>query len=322
MRSASLFLVALLLAARSAPAAESGGIVLATGSPVGVYFAVGNALCRLLGRDAERGGNKPPPGCAVKITGGSAANVELLRSGAADLAIVQSDVLHHAVHGTGRFEGRRLDKLRAVFSLHTEPFQLLVLPGFGIGGPADLKGRKVNFGPHGSAQSEMLGELARLHGHTERSFSQVLRHPPGEQFNALCEGDVEALGMFIGYPNPGYTGAMRKCGARLVDVDSEAVRRFVAERPYFSPATIPAAAYPGLDRDVRTFGVLAVLVTTTDADPAAVARVARAAMTGIDAFRGMHAALAALDVRRMTHQGIAAPLHPEAARIIGRASSP
>jgi uncharacterized protein len=303
--------------AHAQPAAKSvPAVMIGTGSPSGVYFAVGNALCRL----AQR----PPPGtagaedsqllCGVQATGGTLPNIDALRSGAIQLAILQSDGAFNATQGLGRFEGKRVEKLRSLFSLHAEPFQLLAQRSERIGSFFDLKGRKVNIGPKGTAQHEMLSELFKLHNLDERSFAQVLTLPPAQQIQALCEGDVEALGMLIGFPNSGFAKAMRDCDAQLVNADTEAIRRLIAGKPYYTMVQLPKETYPSMQTDVTTFGVLAVLSTTSDVSSEIVYRLVRRVFEQLDDLRAMHPALRHLDPQQMIRAGLSAPLHEGALR--------
>jgi uncharacterized protein len=296
---------------KSAPA-----VVIGTGSPSGVYFAVGHALCRL----AQR----PPRGsavdedhqlpCGVQATGGTLPNVDALRSGTMALAILQSDGAFNAVKGLGRFEGKRVEKLRSLFSLHAEPFQLLAQRSERMGSFVDLKGRKVNIGPKGTAQHDMFSELFKLHDMDERSLAQVLTLPPSQQIQAFCEGDVEALGMLIGFPNAGFAKAMRQCNAQLINADTEPIRRLVAGKPYYTMVQLPKDTYPSMPADITTFGVVAVLSTTSDVSPDTVYRLVRRVFEQLDDLRAMHPALRQLDPQQMIRAGLTAPLHEGALR--------
>ncbi|MDP4021890.1 TAXI family TRAP transporter solute-binding subunit [Methylobacterium sp. NEAU 140] len=304
-----------------APAAEaegSGGIMIGTGAVTGIYYRVGNAICRLVERDkraAEPGrAAEPVLPCGAMMTEGSAVNVAGLRAGTLDAALVQSDVLAHAVHGTGSFRGRANGRLRTLFSLHGEPFQLLVPRGLGLDGFADLRGRKISTGPNGSVLNEVFAALMRRHDLTEASFAQVLHLPTSDQVQAFCEGDVEAVGMLVGAPFAPFRHAIDHCGGDLLSVDSQADRALVADTAAYTPIVIPRGTYPGIERDIATFGVVAVAVTTAEMPEAVVYRMVRAVFERLDDLRAMHPSLVALDPRRMVTDGLTAPLHPGALR--------
>jgi uncharacterized protein len=287
------------------------GIAIGTGGPLGVYFVVGNALCRIAQRDNAVRLDSPDPtlGCAAASTGGSAPNVELLRSGVMEFGIIQSDVMFHAARGSGRFAGKKMEKLRSIFSLHAEPFQFLVARGLGIAGIADLKSRKVNIGPQDSAQNAIMNELFAIHKLEAKSFAQITQLAPAEQFQGFCTGDIEAIGMLIGFPNGAYASAMKNCGGELVDVMSEPVQALLAGTPYYASTTIPQSAYPTMDRATVTFGVLAVVGTTSDVPTDTVYRFVRAIFERLEDLKAMHPALAELEPRRMINDGITVPLH-------------
>jgi uncharacterized protein len=292
--------------AKPAPA-----VLVGTGLPSGVYFAVGNAVCRLAQRTPPKtsAADHDRLQCGVQATGGTVANIDALRSGAMDLALLQSDGAFNAAQGLGRYEGKPFRKLRSVFSLHAEPLQLLALRSERIGSFLDLKGRKVNIGPKGTAQHEMLTELFRLHKMDAGSFAQVLTLPSSQQVQAMCDGDVEALGMMIGFPNAGFARAMRDCNAQLINADTEAIRRLIAGKPYFSEVRLPKGTYPSMPGDITTFGVLAVLHTTSDVSADTVYRLVRRVFEQLDDLRAMHPALRQLDPQQMIRAGLTAPMH-------------
>lgn len=295
--------------------ASSPRIVIGTGAVTGVYYKAGNALCRLIEepKRADRPADPALP-CGALMTAGSIPNIAALRAGSVDAALVQSDIPDQAVRGAGPFQGRANDRLRALFSLHGEPYQLLVLRSLGLAGFEDLKGHKVNAGQTGTAPAEAFAALMRRHGLTEASLTQILRPPAADQFAAFCDGDIEALGMMVGYPNDASARAIERCGGTLLSLASPADRAMVADTPAYAGAVIPRGAYPGIDRDVTTFGGVAVAAATTDMPDATAYQIVRDVFERLDALRGMHPALAALDPHRMITDGITAPLHPGAVR--------
>src|SRR3954467_5079445 len=111
----------LLLAPFSAPAAaQQKFITIGTGGVTGVYYAVGGAVCRLMNKDRAKTGIR----CSVESTGGSVFNVNAIKSGELDFGMTQSDVQFNATKGEAQFKGTANPVLRAVFSVHPEPFTL------------------------------------------------------------------------------------------------------------------------------------------------------------------------------------------------------
>src|SRR5690554_1769993 len=124
MRRASIFATAIAaIGFLTAPAvAQQNFITIGTGGVTGVYYAAGGAICRLLNKDRKSHGIR----CSVESTGGSAYNINAIRTGDLDFGMVQSDVHYNALKGTGAFEkDGAFGELRSVFSVHPEPFTVL-----------------------------------------------------------------------------------------------------------------------------------------------------------------------------------------------------
>src|SRR6056297_2100039 len=102
-------------------------ITIGTGGQTGVYYVVGQSICRLVNRldDANIKCNAPS-------TGGSVANINGIKSGELDMGVAQSDVQYQAYNGTGNFEDNPYPELRAVFRVHGEPLTLLARADSGI----------------------------------------------------------------------------------------------------------------------------------------------------------------------------------------------
>ena len=102
--------------------AQQNFVTIGTGGVTGVYYAAGGAICRLLNKDRKTHGIR----CSVESTGGSAFNVNTIKEGELDFGMAQSDVQYNAFKGEEPFkEGGAHADLRAVFSVHPEPFTVL-----------------------------------------------------------------------------------------------------------------------------------------------------------------------------------------------------
>ena len=122
-RPAALAAALLLGAVGVAPAAfaQQKFVTVGTGGVTGVYYAAGGAICRLVNKDRAKHGIR----CSVESTGGSVFNVNTIKAGELDLGFSQSDVQFNAVKGLTQFKDGAVGDLRAVFSVHAEPFTLL-----------------------------------------------------------------------------------------------------------------------------------------------------------------------------------------------------
>jgi len=290
-------------------------ITIGTGGPTGVYFVVGNAICRMVHKEAAEGrkkGRKHGIRCSAPSTAGSVYNINNIKAGELDFGVAQSDWQYHAYNGTSKFKGNRFEKLRAVFSVHPEPFQLIVGANSGINSWDDLKGKRVNIGNPGSGQRGTMEVLMKAHGTKVSDFKVATELTSSEQSKALCDGKIDAYGYTVGVPNAGVAVATDGCGARIINLNGPVEKKLVESTPYYAFATIPKGTYKTTTEDVVTFGVKATFVTSADVPEDVVYEVVRAVFENLDDFRKLHPAFANLDPKKMIKDGLSAPLHPGA----------
>lgn len=311
--SAAAFTGAILGAAMFASPAmaqdEERFITIGTGGQTGVYYVVGQSVCRLVNRldDANIKCNAPS-------TGGSVANVNGIKSGQLDMGVVQSDVQYQAYNGTGNFEGEAFEDLRAVFRAHGEPLTILARADSGIETLDDLEGKRVNIGNPGSGQRNTMEVVMDAKGWTEDSFSLASQLDAAEMASALSDNNIDAMAYVVGHPNGSIQEATTTVDSRLVPLNGEAVQGIVDEYPYYSMSTIPGGLYKGNDEDVETFGVAATFVTTAQADEEIVYQTVKAIFDNFDRFKQLHPAFENLVPEEMVSAGLSAPLHEGAAR--------
>jgi uncharacterized protein len=301
-------LAAALALAAAAPAArgqEARLVRTGTGSLTGVYFPVGVALCRLVNETRREHGIR----CSAQPSEGSVANVEALRAGEIDLAIVQSDVQNQAWSGAGMAE---FPELRAVMALYPEPLTVVARGDAGIAELGDLEGERVSYGSPGSGQRVVWDAVMGAMGWTPDSFSEGLELEPTAQAQALCADRIDAFAMAVGHPALTVQEATLGCESRLVPAAGPQIDRLVEGNPDYFAARIPGGLYRGNPDPTETFGVGATLVTRADVADDAIGTLVRSVMTEIETLRGLHPVLAGLDPATMAEAGLTAPLHPAA----------
>ncbi len=310
--------VALVLLSTASMYVEAAGrvfIAIGTGGPTGVYFVVGNSICRMVHKQAAEGrrqGRKHGIRCAAPSTGGSTYNIRNIKQGELDFGVTQSDWQFHAFNGTSKFDGNRFENLRAVFSIHPEPFHILVGRDSGINSWADLRGKRVNVGNPGSGQRGTMEVLMAAHGTTVNDFKVATELTSIEQSKALCDGKIDAYGYTVGVPNAGVSVATDGCGARIINLNSGVERKLVADSPFYAFANIPKGTYKSSVSEVTTFGVMATLVTSADQPDDVVYELVRSVFENLADFKKLHPAFAQLEPGKMIKDGLSAPLHPGA----------
>ncbi len=302
--------IASALLAGTAVTAQEKFITIGTGGQTGVYFVVGQSICRLVNRDSATTGLK----CTAPSTGGSIANINAIKAGDMDMGVAQSDWQFHAYNGSSQFEGDKFDKERAVFSVHSEPFTVIARADAGIESFDDLKGKRVNVGNPGSGQLATMEVVLAAKGWTMDDFALASELKPAEQAAALGDNKVDAIIYTVGHPNGSIQEAVSTVDAKLVPVEGEAIDKLVADNPFYAYASIPGGMYKGTDSEVKTFGVKATFVTSSDVDDAVVYEVVKAVFDNFDRFKKLHPAFENLKEEEMITDGLSAPLHDGAVK--------
>lgn len=281
-------------------------ITIGTGSTAGLYFPMGTAICRLLNKERRRHGIR----CTAEPSVGSVGNLQALREGKIDFAIVQSDWQARATQGTPELaRGVPFSDLRAVFSLYPEVFTVVARADADISNFSDLRGKRVNIGNPGSGQRATMEVLMRALGWSMDSFSEVHELPASEQSSALCEGDFDAMIFTVGHPAASVEEATTACDSVIVPVNEDEIRAVLATSDVYSETTIPGNLYRGNTEDVTSFGFAATLVTTKQQRLKVVHELVRSVFTNLEILRLAHPAFATLKPLQMVEDFQTAPLH-------------
>jgi uncharacterized protein len=297
------------LAAPTPAAAQQKFVTIGTGGVTGVYYAVGGAICRLVNKDRAKSGIR----CSVESTGGSVYNVNAVKSGELDFGMAQSDVQYQAYNGTGAFKEADKD-LRAVFSVHPEPFTLVARKEAGITKFTDLKGKRVNVGNPGSGTRSAMDELLAAEGMKVSDFSLASELKADEHGPALCDNKIDAFFYGVGHPSANIQDPTTTCGAKLVPINDAAVDALVAKHPYLAKVSIPGGLYSNNPQPTPTYGVLATMVSSAKVSPDVVYTITKAVFENLDEFKKLHPAFAHLDAKDMIKNGLSAPIHEGAMR--------
>jgi hypothetical protein len=303
----SLFMV-------TAPAGVQAGtrfVTIGTGGVTGVYYPTGGAICRLVNKGRKVHGIR----CSVESTAGSVYNLNTIAAGELDMGVCQSDWQYHAYHGTSKFKGKGANKdLRAVFSVHPEPFTVVARADSGIKHFRDLKGKRVNIGNPGSGQRGTMEVVMKALGWTKADFKLASELKSAEQSKALCDNKIDAMVFTVGHPSGSIKEASTSCDSVLVPVTGPEIEKLVKDNAYYRTATIPGGMYRGTAGDTRTFGVGATFATSAKVPEEVIYNVVKAVFENFDQFKKLHPAFKVLKKEEMIKDGLSAPLHPGAVK--------
>ena len=310
-RFAAVLMAAIFVCIGVADALATQYVTIGTGGVTGVYYPTGGAICRLVNKTRKEHGIR----CSVESTGGSVYNLNTIRAGELDMGVAQSDWQYHAYNGTSKFKEQGPNKdLRAVFSVHPEPFTVVARKDSGVTDFMQLKGKRVNIGNPGSGQRGTMEVLMGAVGWTNADFKLASELKSSEQSKALCDNKIDAIVFTVGHPSGSIKEATTSCDSVMVSVTGAAVDKLVADNDYYRTATIPGGMYRGTDADTQTFGVGATFVSSSKVPEDVIYQVVKAVFENFDEFKKLHPAFANLKPEEMIKDGLSAPLHDGAVK--------
>ena len=292
-------------------AASETQFTIGTGGVAGVYNQIGASVCRFL-RKSQEGHDLR---CRTLSMGGSVHNLRELREGALDIAVVQSDLQHHAYHGTSVFGSAGPNKeLRALFSVVPESFTVIAGEHADISTLEDLKGQRVNVGNPGSGQRVAMNAVMQYLGWTMDDFGSATEIKSALQAEQICRRKLDAAVYMVAHPNLSVREATSSCSSILVPVAGPEIEKLISDNPHFVKTSISGDLYAANPNPVPSFGVTATVVATSATSPEVVYQVVKAVFENLEEMRTLLPVFAKLDTEFMLAPHHAAPWHPGALR--------
>lgn len=199
-------------------------ITIATGGISGAYYAYAQQYKKLLEKE----------GVELRVLGtqGSIENLELLTSGKADIAFVQS--------GTGRaYQGTTTDKNQALVSLaslYYEPLWLFMSASKMAFKATDLKGRRVAIGTKGSG-TRALAELLLSNNSIDTTNASLLSLDSGSAAQKLVLGQVDYVFMVAAVTAPVVNDLLSN--ANIVPFDFGRAKAYTRRYRFLSAVELP-----------------------------------------------------------------------------------
>ena len=261
---------------------DGKSINIATGGTAGTYYPIGGAMAEIL--------NKEIPGmnASAQSTSASVANINMLKEGRVDLAIVQNDITYYAVNGTEMFDSK-IENLRGIAALYPETCQFVTLESSGIKTIADIKGKKVAVGAAGSGVEGNVRQILNAYGITYDDINeQYLSFADGA--NALKDGTVDVACLTAGYPTASVQEVASQKQIRLLPLDQDKISALSIDYPFYTKTIIPAGTYQGFNEEIPTVSVMAILVASDKIDDENAYTITKALFTNVDKIVAAHPA--------------------------------
>lgn len=224
--------------------AQQTTISIATGGTGGVYYPLGGGMANVLSKTL------PNVVASARVTGGSVANLQLIGSKQAEIALSQVDAAYDAIKGLDKFKGNAVP-VRTLLVLYPNRMHVVSVEGRGINTMADLKGKRVSTGSPGSATEVMAFRCIEAAGLDRDKDMRRERLGVAESTNAVKDGKIDAYFWVGGLPTAAVTdlAATPNVKIKLIDTGDLVTKMNAKYNDLYTDAVIPAKTYPGQDKD-------------------------------------------------------------------------
>ncbi|MEF8786842.1 MAG: TAXI family TRAP transporter solute-binding subunit [Haloarculaceae archaeon] len=223
------------------------------GGTGGTYFPLSNEIKTIVEENTDFSLN-------VQSTGASVENVGSLANESAEFALIQNDIAFFAKNGTGieDFEGNAIENLQGVATLYPETITVVTLQETGIESISDLSGATINTGDLGSGTQVNANQILEAVGVTDYDEQNAGFSQASEQ---LANGDIEAAFVVGGWPVGAIEDLANTNDINIVPIDGDDREAVKDAASWFADDTIPGGTYSGVDEDIETVAVQAMIAT-------------------------------------------------------------
>lgn len=297
---------------------------IATGSTVGVYFPVGEAIAGIISHPpginrCETANVCGPAGliATARTSEGALENLLSVNEGSVDSGLAQSDVIAAAVKGDGPFKTKgKQGHVRVIASLFSEEVHLIVADKAKIKSVTDLRGKRVSLGTPGSGAALTAREILSAYRVPESRLKLVSSDLPSS-VAMIKQGKLDAFFAVGGVPIATLGDLLASHTVRLVAIDGPQRERLVKDQPSLVISTI---TYPG-GNPVPTVSTRATWIVRDTAPDSLVYGITRALFNPAnrEVLRASHPSAREIGLATAA-LAPPAPLHPGAARFYAEAA--
>lgn len=240
---------------------EEGGAVslkMATGGTSGTYYGFSSVVANVLNEKLADTLN-----ITVESTGASGANIDLVETGANELAIVQNDVMYYAISGTDMYADKApYENYSAVMSCYPEYVQIIANKD--ITSIEDLKGKKVSVGDVGSGVEFNARQILAAYGIDIDADIQKNNQGFADSADSLKNGTIDAAFVVAGYPTVAVSELASTYDFNILAVDEEHAKALMDDYGFYTYGVIPANTYGPVTEDVPAVAVMATIIARND----------------------------------------------------------
>lgn len=302
----SKFVVILMILAFAAFFISADKIFLniGTGGTAGTYYPLGGAIAEILNSKLSN------VNATAVSTGGSVANINMLKENSVQIAFVQNDVAYYAYNGIEFFQDKKFTGMKALCSLYPETIQIVTLANKGIKTIYDLKGKRVAVGAAGSGVEVNARQILAAAGLTYKDISvQYLSF--ADAANGLRDGTLDVAFLTAGLPTAAVRDIASQKDIMLIKIPDNIAKDLIAKYPFYIKTVIPKDTYPKVSEDIQSLAVLAMLVVRDDMTDDLAYSIVKAIFENLQRLEVAHQ-MGKFIKKENALFGISIPMHPGA----------
>ena len=257
------------LTVASAQAADPTFFRIGTGGAGGTYFPIGGTIANGISappgsRPCDSGGQCGVPGliAIAQSTTASVFNNAAVQNGELEAGLAAADVTRSMYLGEGKFEGKAHPNLRIVANLYPEDLHLVLPEGSSISDLGDLADKRVGIAQAGSGTQVAVLQMLEAWGVTRDNMEEAELNN-SQSAERLADGQLDAYFYAAGWPVAAMVQLASTKGMALHSFTDEDLQKINGIIPAYIPSKIPAGVYDGVEGDISTPAVSALLVVSS-----------------------------------------------------------
>lgn len=287
---------------------------MATGGTSGTYYGFCSVVANVLNDKVGSEMN-----LTAQSTGASKANIDLVDTGANQLAIVQNDVMYYAYTATDMYDGSEpITSYSAVMSCYPEYVQIIAQEN--ITSIADLKGKKVSVGDAGSGVEFNARQILAAYGIDIDTDINKNNQSFADSADSLKNGTIDAAFVVAGYPTTAVSELASTYSFNLLSVDQEHADALQSQYGFYTYGVIPGGTYSCVAEDTPAMAVMATLIARNDVPEDTIYAFVKGIFDNQDTITAGHVKGAELSLEGAL-SGIDIPVHPGAQKYFDEMSA-
>jgi len=270
-----------LVFSAAAAAQDTTFVSIATGGTSGTYYPVGGAIAKVLNENIDN------INASAQSTGASVTNTRLIYNEEVELAILQNDIASYAVNGENQFEGNQVNNMKGIAALYPEVIQIIVRDDSGIESIADLKGKSVAVGAPGSGVEANASQILEFFGLSYDDLEEDYLSF-GEAASRLKDRQIDAAFLTAGIPTAAVMDVAATQDISLMNFSDSDIASLNESYPYLTGVTVPAGTYNGMDEEIQTVALKAILVADSGLSEEVVYNITKAIFENRDTLIAAH----------------------------------